>query len=278
MSASEICGILDKDLVNFIHNIVVLLKIAVPIILVILGMLDFGKGVASSKEDEIKKGQNIFIKRLIAAACVFFVVTIVQLVMGLVSKEDGSFWSCANGILNGTAGMEYNVDDGVPGGNTNSGETNNGSTSATDNGTNNETDNKKNFGTINASNSSSTGIRCSNDLEYTEYNACVNTWHLDEAVCHSIFQSACSSTNSNVLWTKRVFLGNDDTINDALLGALKKSLSVSSCGTFSGEIGIAGVTASNEYLLELASCVDSYGSLEEALNKCKNDYFKGLCR
>ena len=114
MNASQICNMLDADLIRFIHNIIVIIKIAVPIILVILGMLDFAKGVTSGKEDEIKKGQGIFIKRLIAGACVFFVVTIVQLLMSFVSSDDNSFWNCANQILNGTGGSTY-VPSGVSG-------------------------------------------------------------------------------------------------------------------------------------------------------------------
>ena len=98
---------LDADLIHFIHNIIVIIKVAVPVILVILGMLDFAKGVTSGKEDEIKKGQGIFVKRLIAGACVFFVVTIVQLVMSVVSSDDNSFWNCANQILNGVGGTTY---------------------------------------------------------------------------------------------------------------------------------------------------------------------------
>ncbi len=118
MNASQICNMLDADLIRFIHNIIVIIKIAVPVILVILGMLDFAKGVTSGKEDEIKKGQGIFIKRLIAGACVFFVVTIVQLVMSFVSSDDNSFWNCANQILNGTGGTTY-VPSGVTGNNSN---------------------------------------------------------------------------------------------------------------------------------------------------------------
>lgn len=114
MDANQICDLLDSDLITFIHNIIVLLKIAVPVILVFLGMLDLAKGVISSKEEEIKKGQQTFIKRLIAGVLVFLVVTIVQLVMGLISKDDSSIWNCANQILNGTGGSKY-VPTGVSG-------------------------------------------------------------------------------------------------------------------------------------------------------------------
>lgn len=112
MTASEICKVIDNDLIRLIHNIVVLIKIAVPIVLVILGMLDFAKGVIASKEDEIKKGQQTFIKRVISAFIVFFVITIVQLLMSFISSDDGGIWSCANQILNGIPNPEVseNID------------------------------------------------------------------------------------------------------------------------------------------------------------------------
>ena len=71
--------IIDAKIPNTVHTIIVVIKIAVPIILVILGMLDLFKGITSSKEDEIKKAQGMFIKRLLSAAIIFFVISIVQL-------------------------------------------------------------------------------------------------------------------------------------------------------------------------------------------------------
>ena len=65
--------------------IVTILQIAVPIILVIMGSIDFLKAVSAQKEDEIKKGQSMFIKRLIVAVLVFFIVAITKLVISLVS-------------------------------------------------------------------------------------------------------------------------------------------------------------------------------------------------
>ena len=45
-----------------------------------------GKAVASQKEDEIKNGQKKLLSRCVAAGIVFFVVAIVQLLVGLVTK------------------------------------------------------------------------------------------------------------------------------------------------------------------------------------------------
>lgn len=169
MNASGICSMIDSDLVHFIHSIVVLIKIAVPVVLVIFGMLDFMKGVIASKEDEIKKGQQIFIKRLIAGAIVFFVITIVQLVMSFVSNDDNSIWACANQILNGIS--TYTEPD-------------NNSKGVTDNG-----------GT---GNGSSSNISCKSDNDYLEYSNCLNSQL--ERTCATIFQDVCSVNGVNPIW------------------------------------------------------------------------------
>ena len=85
------------------------IKIGIPIILIILGMIDLGKAVIASKEDEVKKARSAFIKRLIYAVLVFAVVWIVQLVLSLATSlfsgeeeqlEGTSDWrGCWNCIL-----------------------------------------------------------------------------------------------------------------------------------------------------------------------------------
>ncbi len=65
-------------------------RIIIPIVLVIFGMLDLMKGITSQKEDEIKKGQQTFVKRLIAAALVFFVFSIVKFLVSMVADNGGS--------------------------------------------------------------------------------------------------------------------------------------------------------------------------------------------
>lgn len=90
---SQITGIISL-LINFI-------KVGVPLLLIIFGMLDLGKAVIAQKEDDIKKGQNTFIKRLIAAAIVFFVVVIVQVVVNLVAGDNGAIWQCVNDLITG---------------------------------------------------------------------------------------------------------------------------------------------------------------------------------
>ncbi len=88
-------------LVSLIINII---KIAVPVLLVIFGMLDLGKAVMAQKDDEIKKAQQTFLKRLLAGVLVFFVIAIVQLVFKVVTngdEENNGVWDCFNCFVNG---------------------------------------------------------------------------------------------------------------------------------------------------------------------------------
>ena len=82
------------------NGIIPLIQIGIPIILIILGMLDLGKAVVASKEDEIKAAQKLLVKRAIYALAIFFVVLIVQVVFGLLSstgdsqiENEGTSWS-----------------------------------------------------------------------------------------------------------------------------------------------------------------------------------------
>ena len=64
---------IDNKIPDTVSLIVKIIFIVVPILLVVLGSMDLLKGVFAQKEDEIKKGQQTFIKRLIAGVLVFFV-------------------------------------------------------------------------------------------------------------------------------------------------------------------------------------------------------------
>ena len=94
LEVSKQCQTLGP-LINLIkHGIIPLIQLGIPIILIILGMLDLGKAVVASKEDEIKNAQKMLIKRCIYAIAIFFVVLIVQLVFGLLSTtKDGDITS-----------------------------------------------------------------------------------------------------------------------------------------------------------------------------------------
>lgn len=84
-------------------NIVyVALQIAVPVLLVILGMVDLFKAVTSGKDDDMKKNQQMFVKRLVVAAIVFFVFAIVRFIISFFgdSNNSANIMDCADCLIN----------------------------------------------------------------------------------------------------------------------------------------------------------------------------------
>lgn len=107
-SSEYTCGGIDNFVFSgmfpyVVSTVVMIVKIVVPILLIIFGMLDLAKAVIASKEDEIKKAQMTFVKRLIAAVIVFFVVSLVQMVIRFVAGNDeDSVMGCFNCFVNGS--------------------------------------------------------------------------------------------------------------------------------------------------------------------------------
>ena len=92
-------------IVKFVHSILTLIQIVVPIILIIVGAFDLAKAVMGNDEKEIKAATQKLIKRAIAAVAVFFIVTLVTIVISYVSdakkndpdgNENDSWTDCWN--------------------------------------------------------------------------------------------------------------------------------------------------------------------------------------
>ena len=85
-----------ESLRYLINEILMYIRIIGPLLLLVLGVLDFAKAIIASKEDQMKKAQATFIKRVIAAIGIFFVPLLVDIIMGLadiVWKGTG-YYSC----------------------------------------------------------------------------------------------------------------------------------------------------------------------------------------
>ena len=93
---------IPHKLVKMIKLIITIIHIGVPILLIIFGMIDLAKGVIGQKEDEIAKGQKIFIKRLITALLVFIVIFAVKISVRFVSENSESIISCLDCFMNDT--------------------------------------------------------------------------------------------------------------------------------------------------------------------------------
>ena len=82
----DYCNSLN-DVMNVIHGVVTLFQFGIPILLIVFGLIDLGKAVIASKEDEMKKAQTTLIKRAIYAVAVFLIPTVITLVIHLVQPD-----------------------------------------------------------------------------------------------------------------------------------------------------------------------------------------------
>ena len=96
-------AVIEPRIANLVHTVILLIQIAVPIVLVIMGLIDLFKGITAQKEEEIKKGQQLLIKRIITAVIIFFVIAGVKLLISIVAGKDlgTKIIDCANCFFNG---------------------------------------------------------------------------------------------------------------------------------------------------------------------------------
>lgn len=85
--ASTECGF-SKRLLSFVANVMKWVKFILPVIVIVLGILDFIKAIGAEKDDDIKKAQKKFIYRLIAAALIFIVPFILEFVLDKLGFSD----------------------------------------------------------------------------------------------------------------------------------------------------------------------------------------------
>ena len=90
---------IPQQIINITSLLYDLIRVGIPLLLIVIGMLDFGKAVIAGKEDEIKSSQKLFVKRLISAAVVFLVLALVELVLGLVASDSANMMTCIKTIL-----------------------------------------------------------------------------------------------------------------------------------------------------------------------------------
>ena len=98
---------------------VLIIKIVIPLLLIVLGMIDLGKAVISSDEKAIKSSTNILIKRFIAAVVIFFIPTIVNAVFSVLEvmgdTEKSDYNVCVKCVTNvtgkGEGECQYYVDN-----------------------------------------------------------------------------------------------------------------------------------------------------------------------
>lgn len=84
MQAGSVCNTLAPFLI-IVGYVVTIFKIAIPLLLIVFGMLDVGKAVVASKPDEVTKSLKAFAMRCIAAILIFFIPSIVGVLLDAVA-------------------------------------------------------------------------------------------------------------------------------------------------------------------------------------------------
>ncbi len=85
---------------NLLNTLYIFIKIATPVVLIFMGMLDFGKAMVSNNENDIKANQSKFVKRLIAAGMVFLTFVLIELALNLFAGTDAEATkNCINLII-----------------------------------------------------------------------------------------------------------------------------------------------------------------------------------
>ena len=70
-----------------IFRVIKLFCYIVPVLLILMISIDFGKNVISGSEDDMRKSTNIVVKRIIYCIAVFFAPTIVSFVINLIPDD-----------------------------------------------------------------------------------------------------------------------------------------------------------------------------------------------
>lgn len=95
LSGATICteaGILKSF--RFIGYLLFVVKIVIPILLIIMGSLDFGKAVVASNQDAVKKAATSFATRIVAGVAIFLLPTIVSFAFSMLPSEEVSYENC----------------------------------------------------------------------------------------------------------------------------------------------------------------------------------------
>ena len=83
----DACGGLTPIVKIIKNGVFPIVQIGIPILLIVFGTIDLGKAVISSDDKEVKQAQSRLIKRCIYAVAIFFITTLVSIIMSLVATR-----------------------------------------------------------------------------------------------------------------------------------------------------------------------------------------------
>ena len=91
-------------MLRFVGYAILIFKVAIPIIIIVLGMMDFGKAVVSEKDEDIKKQAVKLGRRALAGLIIFFIPTVINWLFSTVpGATNGDLAICRECLLNATS-------------------------------------------------------------------------------------------------------------------------------------------------------------------------------
>ena len=104
------CGIhIDPIVPAFARLLINAVKIIVPIILIVFGIIEMLKAATANDEKVMKEAQSKLIKRIVYAILIFFIVAIVQLVFNVLGQAGSN--EAKNSVPVCISCFTYNGDD-----------------------------------------------------------------------------------------------------------------------------------------------------------------------
>ena len=71
---------------QFVGNVITVLKILIPIILIVIGTIEFGKAAISSDEKAMKTSGMKLLKKALIGVAIFFIPTIIRIAFYMVGS------------------------------------------------------------------------------------------------------------------------------------------------------------------------------------------------
>ena len=75
------------EVMRIVNIIILIIKIAIPIILIVIGMLDFAKAVSVGADDALPNSIKTFVKRIIVAILIFLIPTFISIIFSITSSS-----------------------------------------------------------------------------------------------------------------------------------------------------------------------------------------------
>ena len=95
---------------QFAGNVLLILKILIPIVLIILGTIEFGKATISSDEKAMRTTAMKLLKKILIGVAIFFIPTLIRIVFYMVVSFDdemrNEFENCVTCLTNPSNGCD----------------------------------------------------------------------------------------------------------------------------------------------------------------------------